>query len=206
MKYIAFAFTFFIISQITIAQDFEGTIVYEMSYSNLPKEMKDMMPKETPESILTVKGNKTRMEMNMMGFNTIVLFDGATKTSTSYMDGMGQKLKSTTPMEDEGDIEVTQVAGETKKIAGYTCKKAILKQADAPDVAVYYAEELKSDALISLNPQFKNLNGMPLEYQVSQQGMDVMVTAKKVTKESISDSSFDPPAGKYKEAPKMPGF
>lgn len=165
-----------------------------------------MLPKESPESIFSIKGSKTKMEMNMMGSTIIVLSDTETKTTVSYSDVMGQKYKSTTPMEEAGDVEIILVDDETKTIAGYLCKKAIMKQPDSPDVEVFYSEELKSDALSSINPQFKKLKGIPLEYQFHQEGMSMVSTAKEVKKETLDDNVFNPPAGEYKKAPKMPKF
>ena len=207
MKSLSLA-TLFIFASILLVsgQDFEGSIKYKMSYSNLPKEMKDMMPEEVPESVLKIKGSKTKMEVSMMGFNNVTIFDGDAKTNTTYMDGMGQKIKSTIPIEDEEKIEIKLVEGETKRIAGYLCNKAIIKQADTPDLEVFYAKDLKSETLMSLNPAFKDLKGLPLEYQINEQGMTIMVTATEVVKKSLDNSEFDPPAGDYKEAPKMPGF
>ena len=188
------------------SQDFEGTILYEISYMNLTKEMKDMLPEESPKSIFSIKGTKTKMEMDMMGTKMIVLSDIETNTSTSYTDVMGQKIKSTTPIEELEEIEIELIEGETKRIAGYLCKKAIMKQPDSPDIEVYYSEDLKSSAFSSMLSQFKKLKGIPLEYQMHQQGMTMISTAKEVTRKSLNNSVFDPPSGDYKEAPEMPKY
>lgn len=188
------------------SQVFEGTIRYEVSYMNLTKEMQDMLPDNNSESLFSIKGTKTKMEMDMMGSKMIIIFDIETNTSTSYTDVMGQKIKSTTAIEDEWELEIELVDSETKKIAGYLCKKAIMKQADMPDVEVYYTEDLKSNAWSSMNPQFKKLKGIPLEYQIRQQGMTMMSKAIEVTKKILNNSVFDPPAGNYKNAPAAPKY
>ena len=201
-------FTFFLLCSIIHAycQDFEGTISYEISYTNLPKEMQDMLPKENQKSIFSIKDTKTKMEMDMMGTKMIIISDIETSTSTSYTDVMGQKIKSIIPMENAEGAEIKLTDGETKKIAGFLCKKAIIIESDSPDVEVYYSEELKSNAFLSLQPQFKKLKGIPLEYQLNQQGMTIIYSAKEVTKKSLNNSFFNPPEGDYKKAPAMPKY
>ncbi|TRX54795.1 DUF4412 domain-containing protein [Fulvivirga sp. M361] len=200
--------TFFICCSIIHAhsQDFEGTIQYEVSYMNLTKEMKDMLPEENPKSIFSIKGTKTKMEMDMMGTKMIILSDIETNTSTSYTDIMGQKIKSTTPMEDVEGVEIKLIDGATKRIAGYLCKKAIMKQPDSPDVEVYYSEDLKSSAFSSMQSQFKKLKGIPLEYQLNQQGITMTYSAKEVIRKPLNNSVFNPPEGDYKKAPEMPKY
>ncbi|MEM9896305.1 MAG: DUF4412 domain-containing protein [Bacteroidota bacterium] len=188
------------------SQDFEGTILYEASYQNLTPEMKKMLPDQNPQSVFSFKGNKTKMEMEMMGMKMVVLSDLEKNTSISYTDVMGQKFKATTPIDDSDKVEITLVDGETKKIAGYLCKKAIMKQPEMPDVEVYYAEDLKSSAISSMLSQFGKLAGIPLEYQIQQQGITMTFSAKEVKRQSLSNSIFNPPAGEYKKAPAMPKY
>ena len=200
--------TLFICFAITksFSQDFEGTILFEFTYMNLTEEMKKMLPEEPPQSIFSIKGTKLKMEMDMMGTEMVMISDVTTNTSTSYTDVMGQKIKTISKLDDGEEIEVILIDGETKRIAGYLCKKAIIKQADSPDVEVYYTEDLKSVAFSSMQSQFKKLKGIPLEYQVHNEGMSMITSAKEVIKKSIDNSIFNPPAGDYKEAPKTPGY
>lgn len=189
----------------SFSQDFEGTIRYEASFENLPAEVQAMMPKENPESLVYIKGGKTKTEMNMMGSIVIVISDVETSTTTTYTEVMGQKMKSTITVEDAEKVEIKIVEGETKEIAGFQCKKAIIKQDGNPEMEVYFSPDLKSDALSSMNPQFRELNGVPLEYQVHQQGMTMTYSAKEVKKQVIGNDTFNPPAGNYKEMP-MPKY
>ena len=69
----------------------------------------------------------------------------------------------------------------------------------------YYAEKLKSSAFSAMNVQFSKLKGFPLEYQIYQQEMSMIYSAKEVIKKSLSSSVFTHPEG-YKEAPAMPKF
>lgn len=187
-------------------QDFEGTILFEISYLNLSKEMKDMLPKENPKTLFSIKGTKTKMEMDMMGTKMIIISDLETNTSTSYTDVMGQKVKSVIPLEDQTTGKVELFEGETKKIAGYSCKRAVFTQSGSPDVEVFYTEDLQSSAFSSMQSQFAKLKGLPLEYQVHQQGMTMIYSAKEVTKQQMAENAFNPPSGDYKVAPPMPKY
>jgi hypothetical protein len=43
--------------------------------------------------------------------------------------------------------------------------------------------------------QFKGLNGFPLEYNMTQRGMNLSLSATKVEKQSVSDDTFKVPSG-----------
>jgi GLPGLI family protein len=199
---------FFILCSIITgySQDFEGIITYEITYKNLPDEMKAMLPEENPQSKFYIKDSKTKMEMNMMGAKMIMISDLSTNTSISYTSVMGQKIKSTAPIEEVEGLKIRLVDGETKEIAGYLCKKAIITQPGSLDMEVFYTEDLQSNAFASMLSQFKKLEGIPLEYQINEQEMIMIASAKEIVKKSLDNSVFDPPLGEYKEAPKMPKF
>lgn len=78
---------------------------------------------------------------------------------------------------------------ETKTIDKYICKKAIAKLSDGTELVVYYAPDLNTSAR-GYDYQFKDLKGMPLEYEV-QNGQT------KVTYTAISISTFPVPAFKF---------
>ncbi|MEM6642584.1 MAG: DUF4412 domain-containing protein [Bacteroidota bacterium] len=193
------------LSLVLYSQDFEGTILYEVSYLNLSEEIRKMLPDETTQVLFSMKGDKTKMEMEMMGAKMVMISDMKANVMTSYTDVMGQKIKSTNSTENTESIEIEKT-DETKKVAGYLCKKVIMKQPEIGSIDVYYAPDLKSSAFLSLQPSFKELKGIPLEYQMSQQGMSMIYTATEVVKKGISDSTFDPPPGDYKEAPALPKY
>src|SRR2546423_6890674 len=108
----------------------EGKATFEISYPDA-EEMNDqmlaMMPKE---SVSYFKDGKTRTEIKAGYGTTVVLSDPDKKESYVCMDMMGKKtaVKSTDEdMEKQraemGEYDV-KLSDDTKKIAGYTCKKA----------------------------------------------------------------------------------
>ncbi|MCB0497553.1 MAG: DUF4412 domain-containing protein [Cyclobacteriaceae bacterium] len=195
------------------AQNFEGTAVFKITYENLPPEMKGhegMMPSEFT---FLIKNQKSRMEMSSMMGPTIVITDNEAKKSTTLMNMGGQKMKMTIDFDEAEEIEdnaannvkIEYVDG-TKEIAGYTCKKAIMKvksgeegDEDEGEIVFYYSPDIEP---IENMKGFEGLNlkGMPLEYSISNRGIKMVVTATSIEKKPIDDSVFVIPEG-YTEIP-----
>lgn len=183
--------------------DFNGIIVYNITYSGskVTPQMESMMPKTVK---IKIKGEKSRTEMNMGMGSTNVIFDGATQTSITLMDMMGQKLamKMTAveleeELKDAPEVEVENTS-ETKEIAGYTCKKAIVKVHEknsdkVTEQIVYYTDKLGPGYSNMDNPLFKSIDGVMLEYSMEDKGISMQFTAISVEKKKIADSEFEIP-------------
>lgn len=184
------------------AQDFEGVVTFKISLVNPPQEMKDMqgMLPETMDYVL--KGNKTRMEMEMMGGSLVTIMNTDTKSSDVLMDMMGQKLHTQSTMDDfEKGLDMTDVkvhSNDTKNIAGYSCKKITGKSADGYPVEIYYTDAIRAGAFNEMLKKLANVSGLPLEFTVNNQGMKMLLSATKVKSQDISDDLFEVPAG-YKK-------
>ena len=181
---------------------FHGIIIYNISYDDdLDPQMATMMPKTLK---LFIKGNKSRTEMKTGFGTTTVLFDGDDKSSVVLLDMMGQKFAMKMTHEDmekenadipETDVEVTD---ETKEIAGYTCKKALVKSKDDSDdfeEFVYFTDELGSGILNANNPLFEDIEGVMLEYSNNENDMNMKMEAISVEKKKVSDDLFEIPEG-----------
>lgn len=185
-------------------KEFTGVIVYNISYgeTDIDPQMAAMMPKTMK---MKISGLRSRTEINMAMGSTIVVFDGNTKMGFTLMDIMGQKyamemtadeLEEDIEKEQEMDVEVTD---ETKNIAGYVCKKAIVKSkesgAEDLEMEVYFTEELGSGMLNYNNPIFKDVQGVMLEYSMKENDMKMTFSAVSVTKEKIKEEEFEIPEG-----------
>lgn len=185
----------------TFAKEFKGVITFKITVegSGVTDEMKTMMPKTM---IMTIKGNKARSEMVMSMGKTISITDGDAKTAITLMDMMGQKIAIQSNYEEimkemadspEAKVEVTS---ETKEIAGYLCKKAIVTIAEEDqEIIVYFTEELGSSTLNFDNPQFKDINGVMLEFEMPSAEFSMHFTAVSVEKKNVEDSEFTIPEG-----------
>ena len=172
--------------------NFEGKIVYKISYKDLPAEMKNyenMLPKEMT---IQLKGNKSRVEQKQMMGTNVIVSDMDQKNGFMEMVMGGQKLRMNISTEEfdkqEGKIENIEYLDETKTIAGYPCKKAIIKDDDGNlAMTIYYTEKIKNQP----QKEFIGLNGFPLEYSMSQNGINMLMTADQVTEEAVSDAIFE---------------
>jgi GLPGLI family protein len=185
----------------TIAKEFKGVITYKITIegSGVTDEMKTMMPKTM---IMTILGNKARSEMVMSMGKTVSITNGDDKSTITLMDMMGQKIAMQSSydeiMKELGDSPKTkvEVTSETKEIAGYTCKKAIVTiEEENQEIIVYYTEELGTSALNFDNPQFKDINGVMLEFEMPSDSFSMHFTAVSVEKKSVSESEFTIPEG-----------
>jgi hypothetical protein len=186
--------------------EFEGKINYEITIdgSSLPPEAMAMF--EGSELNVYIKGTKSRSEVSMGFQNTTTISDTKTNSSVMLMEMMGNKYKiKSNPQKDEKPSDVSvKYLDETKEIAGYKCKKAQItfKDKSASDIVtnIYFTEEISNYmGNDSRSSQFKEIKGMPLEYEMkAERGMKLKMTAKTVSKEKISDSKFDIPSD-YKE-------
>jgi hypothetical protein len=93
-------------------------------------------------------------------------------------------------------IVFTKLA-ETKQIAGYNCTKATGKMTDGGTIVVYYCPELTILAK-GYDPAFSILGGLPLEYEISSNGVVVNYKAQSVQMTMVSSGSFEMPKTGYK--------
>ena len=200
MKNILFNCRFHLVIVLTLflslysrAQGPSGYIKYNMSYaeSSMTKEELEMMPAETE---MWFKGDlvKLRMPMGMgMQSDVLILKDKV----VLLMDLMGNKLAmESTKAEVEKENSDTKkavvklIAGETKNIAGFDCKKAMLSTPGEKDMIVWYSDKIKSNG--SWYFQMSEIKGFPLEFSMKTGEMSVRMTAKEVRMENVGDTEF----------------
>jgi len=181
---------------------FSGIITYEIKYEGADIEPAQLAQLPT-ESVLIIKGNKSKEESMMGGAYFTQILDGDEQSIIVLIEGGGQKIffnltkEELEALEDDDDEPKIKLLEETKVVAGYTCKKAEVTTKDEYDedvtVAVYYCEELGSKAL-NFSDDFKDINGLPMEYQVKSENWTEVHTVKSVEKKKIKDVSFMVPA------------
>lgn len=184
------------------AKDFKGVITYKITLegTSLPEEMKAMMPKTMT---LTIKGNMAKMEMITGMGKTVAITNGTDKTSISLIDMMGQKFAVKMTAEEinkemaksEGDYKV-EITNETKEIVGYTCKKAIIRNIDDGEEAiVFFTTELGTREINFNNPQYKDIDGAMLEFEMPNPEFSMHFIATSVESKNVADAEFEIPAG-----------
>lgn len=194
----------FFIPTITAAapKPFEGVITYKITYpdSKFTESQLAMFPKLVTVS---VKGTKSRTEMQMNGMSTVEIKDYSEKSSVTLLDIMGQKLaikKTSADIEKEMKSDATtsvELTSETKVIAGYMCKKAVITINDDGKKSVfeaYFTEELGGNNINFDNPVFKDIKGVMLEFSLRENEMNMLFTATSVDKKGISSKEFEIPS------------
>jgi GLPGLI family protein len=185
------------------AQIKEGYILYDMKIEGLPPEQAAMMG--DMETKVTFKNGKALTEVTSMMFSQQMVVDET--GMTMLMEQMGNKIamKQTKEEMEKAEAKVKEkpadpkieYTNETKTIAGYECKKAIIttvgKDKKEEKMEMWYSDKFE-------NPNkegkgrgqnvMKGLKGMPFEYAGGQGGMKFKMTAKEVSTDPVADSKF----------------
>jgi GLPGLI family protein len=185
---------------------FEGIVKYAISFegSGLPPQALAML--NGAESVIYIKGDKRRTDMNVAIQSTSAIMDSKTKSIITLMDIMGQKYlirmnEADIKKEEEKAPEISwKYLDETKEIAGYKCKKAeaTVKPKDGKEevVNIFYTEEIPTS---DVKEVYKGIKGFPMEFMMNQNGIKMTFTTKSVSKELVADAKFDIPKEGYKE-------
>jgi GLPGLI family protein len=180
----------------------EGSIEFEASAVDPNNPMADLAPNKMIEKF---KDHKIVYEMSAgMGLmNMSIVSDYSNKTVTQLIKLLNKKYAAITNS-DEIQKERTsskmkiQKTNETKVIAGYKCKKAMVSFEDNshPGFDIFYTDEIELDKPNWSNG-FGDIDGVLLEYQLKRYGLELRFTARKVAKSKVEESDFETP-GDYK--------
>ncbi len=192
-------------------KEFKGTISYKISYpeGSVDESMKAMLPKLMKVSI---RQGMVKTEINSGMGKQVEILNIEEKTTTSLLDIMGQKFSIKTSAEEIQD-ELTKApetkityTDETKEIAGYDCKKVIItvKEKDSEtetEVIAYLADDFSNEGIYFDNPDFKDIKGILLEFEVNSGEIQMKFIATSVNKKNIPEKEFAVPEG-FKETTK----
>lgn len=208
MKKLLFALSFIMCiviassTAVMSGKPFEGVITFKISYpdNKFSESQLAMFPKVLTVSI---KGSKSRTDLQMSGMNTVEITDYTDKTKVALLNMMGQKyaIKQTSAeIEKEmtqSGIPTVEVSNETKVIAGYTCKKAVITVNDdglKSTYEVYYSGELGSKMANFDNPWYKDIDGVLLEFMLKNREINMKFTATSIEKKSLPAKDFEIPS------------
>lgn len=193
----------FALSISLFAQNFEGKIVFGMSFPDFKdSELAAMLPKE---AVTFFKNNQSRMEMNMMmGMKNSTISNGETNSSITLMDLMGQKYaienSNLTSVDQKKILESANVTltKDKKMIAGYSCTKAMVempnpeKPTEKVKMDMWFTKEISINKSYMTGPMEK-IDGSVLEFSLYQAGMMIVLSAKEILKQPVSDNLFSIP-------------
>lgn len=182
----------------------ELTLIYDASITTGSSEPKMADAFDGATTTVYLKGNLSRSELSSALFSSTTIHDSNTGAAVVLREVSGQKLLIRMSSDNWAEknkkyqgISFTNT-DETKAIAGYTCTKAVAKLGDGSTFTVYYTTEIIPENK-EYDYQFKNLNGLPLEYELTQGQLKIKYTVSKINLNPVPASKFDVPKGGYRE-------
>ena len=192
------------ISNLSFAQKTisEGTVTYNISMQSATKEP---LVNSLNGATVTVylKGAMSRTDMVSNLGNEKTIHDTKAGTAIILKEYSGQKLMVTLTKENwisknkktDGIIFIT--ANETKEILGYQCSKATAKLNDGSLLTVFYTKDL-TVLNKEYDPSFKNLPGLPVQYEFEYSGMKFIYTIAKIDFNAVAAAKFETPKSGYR--------
>lgn len=185
----------------------EGKAIFDITYpeSELDEQSLSMMP---AQSTICFKGQFSRTEMKIAMGTAIGITDAKAGVTTTLMDMMGNKIAMKTTKEDlekerkksgEKKPEI-KITNETKTIAGYLCKKAVItmKMKDSTETKIntWFTKDISAvNSLHSGGTDLSGLEGFMMEFQMQMNSLTMKMTCRSVEDVAISDSLFTLPQG-----------
>ena len=206
MKLTRWAFTMIFISgflfsnaQKTIS---EGTLIYNIDIQPLKKDAGSSALTGATETIY-LKGGMSRRDMVSNLGNEKTIHDSKTGNAVILKEYSGQKLMITLTKQNwnernnKNDGIVFSPSTETKEILGYQCVKATAQLKDGSSMVVYYTKDLNV-----INKEysvlFKNLDGLPMQYELETKKLKFTYTITKIDLNSLPVAKFEFPKSGYR--------
>lgn len=151
-----------------------------------------------------IKGPYSRTELNNALLFTTTIHDAKTGSAVILKELSGQKLlirASAVQWKERNkkyDTLLFQQEEGGKLIMGYQAQKAIAVLKDGSKITVFYTTDVIPENK-EYDPMFKNLNGLPLEWEIQQGPLALQYAIQKINLNPIPASRFDIPTTGYRE-------
>lgn len=182
----------------------EGAVMYDVSVQTGSSQAKMADGFDGATAVVFIKGSQSRTDVKSAIGNYSTIYDSKAGMGVVLREFGGQKLMIRMNRQNWADknkkydgITYTNT-GEKKKIAGYECQKAIAKMADGTSFSVYYTNEVVLENK-DYDAQFKNLPGVPLEFESIDGSIRVKYSATKLSFDPVPISRFEIPRSGYRE-------
>jgi GLPGLI family protein len=182
----------------------ELTLVYDAAISTGDNQPKLADAFDGATTTVYIKGTLSRSEMNSALASFTSIYDAKTGNAVVLQEISGQKLLIRMTAENWKDknkryegISFANTA-ESKTIAGYKCTKAIATLKDGSSFIVYYTKDIIPENS-DYNVLFKNFEGLPLEYELTQGSVKIKYTVSRINLNPVPASKFDIPKTGYRE-------
>jgi GLPGLI family protein len=182
----------------------EGIIQYDVSVQTGSSEPKLADMFDGAKATLFLKGSQSRSELSSALGSTSTIYDHKTGNGVVLRDFGTQKLLiklnrgNWADKNKKYDGIAFKQTGDTKNIAGYKCEKAIATLKDGTSFIVFFTREVVAEN-DDYDAQFKNLPGIPLEYESVVGNLKVKYTASRITFDPVPMVKFEIPKSGYRE-------
>lgn len=182
----------------------ELTLVYDAAISTGDNQPKLADAFDGATTTVYIKGTMSRSEMSSALATFTSIHDSRTGTAVVLQEISGQKLliRMTADNWKEKNKRYEGITftntNETKTIAGYKCIKAVATMKDGSSFTVYYTKDIIPENA-EYDIQFKNLDGLPLEYELTNGTLKIKYTVSKINMNPVPASKFDIPKSGYRE-------
>ena len=202
MRKISFIFVLTMLGFLSgFAQDFTGSITFKYSFEGRELEPSEKAQMPT-EQIMTFGLGKTKTEVHSPMGNITTIYDVTTHETTILLDIMGQKLavvqkeddKTKKKLEEQTKGVKIDYPDESKQIAGYKCKKAVISKGDTT-ITIYYAPDLKFKGANDMQV-YKDIDGIVLESTAPTQDDELTMKTKatKIEARKVKKKEFNIPS------------
>ena len=181
-----------LLSYLTGFGQFEGKVTYEVTYAAEDPSLSSLAAHFPGESELYINGRNSRFQQNVSGGGQqIFICNDDKKKSILVMRFLGESFKVVFTKNNIEQLEENlsydiEHSSDTKEILGVTCKKAISVVGE-DTLAIYYNTDLFEGNML---PQFKNINGLVLEYETIQDGLHTRFMAKELKPQEVAMEWF----------------
>jgi GLPGLI family protein len=183
----------------------ECTVVFKISMDDISVDKDVLNSLKQSSKTIYIKGNDSRVDLVSPAIKQSVIYDKTQATAIVLREFGNNKFMN--KLDKNKWLEVNKqfdgssivLSNESKNILGYECKKANLLLKDGTSFILYYAVAM-TPSVKEFEYQFKDVPGFVLEYQIKEQGSQIMVNyrADKISLSPVLASRFDIPVSGYR--------
>ncbi len=171
----------------------EGKIIYDVFITSNQSTAQGQL-------IITLKNGIMKRETKMnTGFANTIIYNSKTQESWTYNSMNGTNVAKKTTKEElqtqnQKFVQATYTpATETKTIANYNCTPITITYKDGTSNTVYYTKDV-IPGVKEYNSMFPEINGLPLQYEVSTNGKNkILLIANTISIAPIDVSEVEGP-------------
>ncbi|MEI6885603.1 MAG: hypothetical protein WCO02_14020 [Bacteroidota bacterium] len=201
LRFLLLPFMTFIAVSMMASAPFEGIITFKITYpaNKLTESQIALFPKALT---VMIKGVRSRTDILTGGGSRIEITDHELKTKIKLLNMMGQKYAISYTADDiaketakEPPVKV-ELTPETKNIAGYICKSAVITVNDKSGkytINVYYTPDLGGKQANFDKGIYKDIEGVLMEFSMKTPEMIMRFTAVSVEKKPVAAKEFEIP-------------